>query len=241
MMRPCRKIKDGDEIVFKGSDVVATVVSKEERLVRFNHANVTRHLETIGHIPLPPYIKRSDTPQDREYYQTVYARHAGSVAAPTAGLHFTDELIAQLKGQGHTFAQVMLHVNYATFKPVEEERIEEHQMHAEEYSVSAKTWKQVAQARKAGTMIVAVGTTSCRTIESVARTTKLKGKTELFLYPGCDFMMTDVLITNFHLPRSSLLMLVYAFGGAALMKKAYQTAIKEKYRFYSYGDGMIIK
>lgn len=241
MMRPCRKIKDGDEIIFKGSDVVATVVSKDERLVRFNHANVTRHLETIGHIPLPPYIKRSDTLRDKEYYQTVYARYAGSVAAPTAGLHFTDELIAQLKAQGHSFAQVMLHVNYATFKPVEEENIKEHQMHAEEYSVSARTWKRLAQARKAGTTIVAVGTTSCRTIESVARTAALRGKTDLFLYPGCDFMMTDVLITNFHLPRSSLLMLVYAFGGAALMKKAYQTAIKEKYRFYSYGDGMIIK
>jgi S-adenosylmethionine:tRNA ribosyltransferase-isomerase len=241
MMRPCRKIKDGDEIVFDHSDVVATIVNKEERIVRFNKAHVTQHLKDIGHIPLPPYIKRQDNEDDRQYYQTVYARHAGSVAAPTAGLHFTKKLINQIKSAGHEFEQVMLHVNYATFKPVEEENILDHQMHTEEYSVSDKTFDAIKQAKKKMRKIVAVGTTSCRTLEAVARRQRLQDSTDLFLYPGCSFKMVDALITNFHLPKSTLLMLVYAFGGTDLMKKAYKEAIKQKYRFYSYGDGMIIK
>ena len=241
MMRPMSKIKDGEEIVFDGSDVAATVVSKEERIVRFNKKNVTQYLNDIGHIPLPPYIKREDTAEDHEYYQTVYARYAGSVAAPTAGLHFTKELLKNIKDAGHDFEQVMLHVNYATFKPVEEENILDHHMHTNEYSVSKKTANAINDAKKKGEKIVAVGTTSCRTLESMARTEKLHGATDLFLYPGSSFKMVDVLVTNFHLPRSSLLMLVYAFGGTTLMKKAYKEAIKKKYRFYSYGDGMIIK
>lgn len=241
MMRPMKRLKDGDEVVFEGSDVVATIVNKDERVVRFNKKYVTHHLKNIGHIPLPPYIKRKDTVEDHEYYQTVYARHAGSVAAPTAGLHFTKDLLRNIKTAGHDFEQVMLHVNYATFKPVEEENILDHQMHFEEYSVSKKTWDHIEGARKAKQKIVAVGTTSCRTLEAVARSRKLNGSTDLFLYPGCSFKMVDALITNFHLPRSSLLMLVYAFGGTDLMKKAYKEAIKKKYRFYSYGDGMIIK
>lgn len=241
MMRPCRKIKDGDEIVFDHSDVVAIIVNKEERIVRFNKAHVMQYLKDIGHIPLPPYIKRQDNEDDRQYYQTVYARYAGSVAAPTAGLHFTKKLINEIKSAGHEFEQVMLHVNYATFKPVEEENILDHQMHTEEYSVSDKTFDAIKQAKKKKRRIVAVGTTSCRTLEAVARTQRLQDSTDLFLYPGCSFKMVDALITNFHLPKSTLLMLVYAFGGTDLMKKAYKEAIKQKYRFYSYGDGMIIK
>lgn len=241
MMRPCRKIKDGDEIVFDHSDVLATIVNKQERIVRFNKAHVTQYLKDIGHIPLPPYIKRQDNEDDRQYYQTVYARHAGSVAAPTAGLHFTKKLIDEIKSAGHEFEQVMLHVNYATFKPVEEENVLDHQMHTEEYSVSDKTFDAIKQAKKKKRRIVAVGTTSCRTLEAVARTQRLQDRTDLFLYPGCSFKMVDALITNFHLPKSTLLMLVYAFGGTDLMKKAYKEAIKQKYRFYSYGDGMIIK
>lgn len=241
MMRPCRKIKDGDEIIFDGSDVTAVIVSKTRRIVRFNKPHVTQYLKEIGHIPLPPYIRRDDTALDHEYYQTVYARHAGSVASPTAGLHFTKALMDTVKKSGHAFEQVMLHVNYATFKPVEEENIIDHQMHWEEYSISKRVWDSIRRARTAGKTIVAVGTTSCRTLESAARDERLRGKTDLFLYPGSDFKMTDALVTNFHLPRSSLLMLVYAFGGTALMKKAYQEAIRKKYRFYSYGDGMLIK
>lgn len=240
MMRPMRKIKDGDKVVFEGSDVVATIVNKDDRIVKFNKAHVMQHLKNIGHIPLPPYIKRQDTADDHEYYQTVYARHAGSVAAPTAGLHFTRDLMGRIKRAGHDVLQAMLHVNYATFKPVETENIIDHQMHHEEYSVSQKTFDAISEAKKKNRKIVAVGTTSCRTLEAVTRTRKLHGQTDLFLYPGCSFKMVDALITNFHLPRSSLLMLVYAFGGTALMKKAYQEAIKKKYRFYSYGDGMII-
>jgi len=240
MLRPCRKIRDGDRVAFDRTDLVATVVSKDERIVRFNKMNVLQCLEEIGHIPLPPYIKRRDRPMDREYYQTVYARHAGSVAAPTAGLHFTRDLLKTIRDNGHEIARLMLHVNYATFKPVEEERIEDHRMHAEDYSVSVKANVLIQKARQNGQKIVAVGTTSCRTLESVARTKRLRGRTDLYIYPGYDFRMTDCLITNFHLPRSSLLMLVYAFGGTGLMKKAYQEAIGERYRFFSYGDGMII-
>ncbi|MFP4472401.1 MAG: tRNA preQ1(34) S-adenosylmethionine ribosyltransferase-isomerase QueA [Candidatus Omnitrophota bacterium] len=241
MLRPARRIKDGDEVVFQGSDIKAAVVSKDERVVRFNKKDVVRHLETIGHIPLPPYIKREDTVEDREFYQTVYARHSGSVAAPTAGLHFTRKLIHDLKSDGHRFEQVMLHVNYATFKPVEEEKITDHQMHEEEYDVPREVWHQVSEAKAFHRPVVAVGTTSCRTLEAVARTQKLKGKTDLFLYPGKEFKIIDALITNFHLPRSSLLMLVYAFGGVELMRRAYAEAIENRYRFYSYGDAMLIK
>ncbi len=241
MMRPCRKIQDGDEVVFDGSNIVAQIVSKQDKVVRFNKKDVTQYLYDIGHIPLPPYIRRNDTPMDHEYYQTVYARHAGSVASPTAGLHFTQDLLKKIQFAGHEIAQVMLHVNYATFKPVEEENVVDHQMHKEEYSVSAQTWTKICDGRKNQRRIIAVGTTSCRTIESVARSGRLHGDTDLFLYPGSRFEMVDGLITNFHLPRSSLLMLVYAFGGTALMKRAYREAIDQKYRFYSYGDGMLIK
>jgi len=241
MLRPCRKIHTGDEIVFENSPVVATVVDKDRRVVRFNRKDVMRHLKDIGHIPLPPYIKRQDTPQDHEYYQTVYARYAGSVAAPTAGLHFTPELLRRLKSDGHSLETVLLHVNSATFKPVEHENIADHPMHEEDYSVSPRVWTRLTQARSDGRRIVAVGTTSCRTLEAAASSGRLRGTTEIFLHPGsASFRMTDALITNFHLPRSTLLMLVYAFGQPALMRRAYQEAIRKKYRFYSYGDGMLI-
>jgi len=240
MLRPCRKIHNGDEIAFNGSPVVATIVDKDQRIVRFNHKDVMRHLKDIGHIPLPPYIKRQDTPQDHEYYQTVYARYAGSVAAPTAGLHFTPELLGRMKSEGHRVEMILLHVNYATFKPVEHENIAQHPMHAEDYSVSPRAWARLTQYRRTGRRIVAVGTTSCRALEAVALSGRLRGRTEIFLRPGSRFHMTDALITNFHLPRSTLLMMVYAFGQTALMRRAYQEAIRERYRFYSYGDGMLI-
>ncbi len=240
LMRPMQKIKQGDLIEFEGTDLKAEILDKERRIVRFNTKDVLKALTDAGHIPLPPYIKRPDTLEDRTYYQTVYARHSGSVAAPTAGLHFTKPLIQALKAEGHPFFEVMLHVNYATFKPVEEEDITQHQMHQEQYSVSPSVWERLVAAQADGKKIVAVGTTSCRTIETIARTGNLKGTTDLYIYPGCRFQTTDVLITNFHLPRSSLLMLVYAFGGMELMRQAYQEAIDQAYRFYSYGDAMII-
>ncbi len=240
LLRPMRKIQNGDEVVFGSTDLVARITDKARRIVTFNKEHVIRHLEEVGHIPLPPYIRRPDRLIDREFYQTVYARHAGSVAAPTAGLHFTKELLADLGAMGHDLVSVMLHVNYATFQPVEEANISEHVMHEEEFSVSSSARSQIDQAHAEGRPIVAVGTTSCRVLEEMARSRRTSGRTSLFLYPGCRFEAVNVLVTNFHLPRSSLLMLVYAFGGTDLMRRAYQEAVRERYRFYSYGDAMVI-
>ncbi|MFT5387660.1 MAG: S-adenosylmethionine:tRNA ribosyltransferase-isomerase [Candidatus Omnitrophota bacterium] len=197
-------------------------------------------LEKIGHMPLPPYIKRCDDEDDRNHYQTVYAKEQGSVAAPTAGLHFTKELMSSLLSEGHSFEEVTLHVNYGTFKPVEVDDITEHKMHTERYSVVYDTYKQIKAAKEEGRSIVGVGTTSCRVLESIAQTGQLKGETNIFIYPGFSFKMVDILITNFHLPMSTLLMLVSAFASKDLIKRAYQEAIEKKYRFYSYGDAMIV-
>jgi len=241
LLRPLRKIREGDKISFNGSSLVAQVIDKEKGIVRFNRKNLSAALDKVGHIPLPPYIRRPDDKKDRVLYQTVYAKREGSVAAPTAGLHFTKALIKQLQGLGHSFEQVTLHVNYATFKPVEEEDITQHKMHSEDYAVSPVMWRRINKAREEGRPVVAVGTTSCRVLEAAAATGKLNGETDIFIYPGYRFEMTDVLVTNFHLPHSSLLMLVQAFAGKELTRWAYAEAIREKYRFYSYGDGMIIK
>jgi len=240
LLKPTRKIRNGDVIAFKGSSLRAKIIDKDARVVAFNKKNILKDLEKIGHMPLPPYIRRMDTKNDRTYYQTVYARHAGSVASPTAGLHFTKSLIKDLKNQGHQFLDVTLYVNYATFKPVEEEDIRNHKMHYENYSVSPKVVDAIEKAKSKGEQIISVGTTSCRVLEAVALSGKLEGETNLFIYPGFRFNVVDCLITNFHLPLSTLLMLVYAFGSTTLMKKAYQEAIKKNYRFFSYGDGMII-
>ncbi len=240
LLRPLSKIKDGDIVEFDNSPLVATVIDTQRRLVKFNFKNISEHLDRIGHMPLPPYIKRPAQKTDQEYYQTVYAKHAGSVAAPTAGLHFTQEQVKALKKQGHDFLRTTLHVNYATFKDIEEENVFEHKMHFESYSVAPTALRKMQSFRQEARAAVAVGTTSCRVIESVAKTGQVKGETDLFIYPGYQFQMTDALITNFHLPYSSLLLLVYAFGGTALIKKAYQQAIEKRYRFFSYGDAMLI-
>jgi S-adenosylmethionine:tRNA ribosyltransferase-isomerase len=239
MLRPLKKIREGEVLQFPGG-IECALVDREKKIVRFSDKDILKKLEKVGHIPLPPYIKRPDEKLDREYYQTVYARRPGSVASPTAGLHFTKPLMASLKKSGHDFAQVTLHVNYGTFKPVETENILEHPMHEEQYAITPKVAAKVKAARKAGRKVVAVGTTSCRTLEAYARSGKLSDTTKLFLYPGCDFKLVDVLITNFHLPRSTLLMLVSAFGGLSLVRKAYDEAIRNHYRFYSYGDAMLI-
>jgi S-adenosylmethionine:tRNA ribosyltransferase-isomerase len=240
LLRPLSKIKNGDIVRFENSRLTATVTDTVKRLVRFNFKNIAVHINKVGHMPLPPYIKRADDRTDREYYQTVYAKTAGSVAAPTAGLHFTGAHLAALKKRGHETLRTTLHVNYATFKEIEEDDVFDHQMHFESYDVAATTWRKIQDFRKAGKQAVAVGTTSCRVIESIAKTGKTKGETDLFIYPGYQLQVTDALITNFHLPYSSLLLLVYAFGGTQLIKKAYQEAIREKYRFFSYGDAMLI-
>jgi S-adenosylmethionine:tRNA ribosyltransferase-isomerase len=266
LLRPLKKIHEGEEINF-GPGFSATLENKEKRVMRFYKKNITRHLQKEGHIPLPPYINRPDTPRDREDYQTVYAKQPGSVACPTAGLHFTKGLIKNLKDQGHRFLELTLHINYGTFKPVQCADIRAHVMHTEQYSLSpgcrrlvskgpiASTSKSCVIARNEATKVlipdtrrssqsfypvVAVGTTSCRVLEAVAQTKLFTGSTDIFIYPGHQFQAVDALITNFHLPYSTLLMLVCAFGGYDLVMRAYQEAINKRYRFYSYGDAMLI-
>jgi S-adenosylmethionine:tRNA ribosyltransferase-isomerase len=240
LLRPIGRILAGEKIVFAGSRMTATVTDRERRIVRFSGKNIAPFLRRCGHVPLPPYIRRDDTPADRRDYQTVYARSSGSVAAPTAGLHFTKGLLGTLKKQGHGTTVVTLHVNYATFKPVFEPDVRDHRMHTESYFVRPAAWQQILSARKIGRKIVAVGTTSCRVLETVANGGQLAGETDIFIYPGISFKMTDCLITNFHMPFSTLLMLVYAFGGTDLMRRVYREAITKEYRFFSYGDGMLI-
>jgi len=240
LIRPLRRLKPGEKISFNGGSLVAEVTDFKGKIVRFNKRNIASYLERFGHMPLPPYIKREDTVIDRLRYQTVFAKPKGSVAAPTAGLHFTEELLAQLKKQGHPIEKVTLHINHATFKPVEVEDITKHPMHEEEYALSSRAWQNIKKAKKEGRSIVAVGTTSNRVLETVAQNGQLKGNTNIFIYPGYSFKMANTLVTNFHLPYSTLLMLVYAFGGKEFMERAYKEAIRERYRFYSYGDAMII-
>jgi len=239
LIRPLKKIREGEKIDF-GLGITATLENKEKRIVRFNKKDIIKHLKEIGHIPLPPYIKRPDTPQDHEDYQTVYAKEPGSVASPTAGLHFTDGLIKKLKKEGHQFLELTLHINYGTFKPVECADIRQHPMHTEYYSVNPTVQHNLLKAKGDSKSIVAVGTTSCRVLESVVQNKEYTGSTNIFIYPGYKFQMIDALITNFHLPNSTLLMLVCAFGGYDLIMTAYKEAIRERYRFYSYGDAMLI-
>lgn len=239
MLRPLKKIQEGEPLIFPGG-IEARLLDRAKRIVEFNREDVVAALMESGHIPLPPYIKRKDEALDKEFYQTVYARHGGSVAAPTAGLHFTRDLLVRLKAHGVQQHMLTLHTNYGTFKPVETEDIREHPMHSETYSLSPRTWDEIQKGKARREPLVAVGTTSCRVLESVASGAPLRGETKLFIYPGYTFKMVDILITNFHLPFSTLLMLVYAFGGMDLMKRAYAEAIQAKYRFYSYGDGMVI-
>ena len=240
LMRPLRRLQVGDNIIFNGHGLKATVIDTDKPKVTFNIKDIVKKLDQLGHMPLPPYIKRSDTPQDRKYYQTVYAQKSGSVASPTAGLHFTKRILKSLVTKGHQLSTVTLHINYATFKPVEEEDITKHKMHVEQYSVTQKTYQALQKAKAKGKKIIAVGTTSCRVLETVAATGRREGDTDLFITPGYDFRMTDALITNFHQPHSTLLMLVCALGGYDLVMKAYHEAIKKKYRFFSYGDAMLI-
>ncbi len=238
LLKPLKKIHVGQPLDF-GQGLKAELVDKEKKIVKFNRKNVFKVLHKNGHVPLPPYIKREDRLSDRKDYQTVYAKEWGSVAAPTAGLHFTKPLIKQLQTQGHRFLDLTLHIGYGTFKPVECRDIRDHQMHEETYEVEQGTYQKILK-YKQDHQVCAVGTTSCRVLESLAQGRPLRGATNLFVYPGFSFKMTDCLVTNFHLPYSSLLMLVCAFGGYDLVMRSYQEATREGYRFYSYGDAMLI-
>jgi S-adenosylmethionine:tRNA ribosyltransferase-isomerase len=203
-------------------------------------------VEKIGHVPLPPYIARADSARDRERYQTVYARESGSVAAPTAGLHFTPEILAGIRERGIETTEVTLHVGLGTFQPVRVERVEEHSLHAEAYSISTEAAEKIGRARSEGRRVVAVGTTTVRTLEYAARQSGGEaragaGEANLFIYPGYEFQVVGALLTNFHLPESTLLMLVCALGGKENVLRAYAHAVKERYRFYSYGDCMLVE
>ena len=239
LVRPGRKMRLGERIRF-GDGLEAEIVARGEfgeRTVRFSGADdLFAEFEKIGHVPLPPYIKRTDQPADRERYQTVFAREKGSVAAPTAGLHFTAEVLDACRARGAGIARVTLHVGLGTFQPLHAERVEDGRLHAERYRITEEN----AAALRAAGRVVAVGTTSVRTIESAWRTGAMSGETDIFIYPGFEFRRVGAVLTNFHLPRTSLLLLVCAFAGKDLALAAYRHAVEQRYRFYSYGDCMLI-
>jgi S-adenosylmethionine:tRNA ribosyltransferase-isomerase len=249
MVHPGGKLKPG-RIVHVAPGFDATILESTERRTRVveltanSFPSVAEAIERHGHVPLPPYIERADRASDAERYQTVYASESGSVAAPTAGLHFTPQLLDTLAAKGVRRADVLLHVGAGTFKPVETEELSAHTMHEEWYRVSAEAAAAVNDVRASGAKVWAVGTTAVRTLESVVdssgRVRAGEGDTRIFIHPPHAIRSVDHLLTNFHLPRSTLLMLVAAFAGLDLMREAYARAIEEKYRFYSYGDAMLI-
>lgn len=239
-----KKPKQGQQINI--DDDLSAVVRKEssgEILLEFN-SEIDSYIDKKGYMPLPPYIERKPDKSDRDNYQTVYAKHKGSVAAPTAGLHFTDALLQSISDKGVAIEYVTLHVGYGTFKPVKSENVEDHSMHSEYYEIGEKACNSISLAKQRGKKVVAVGTTSLRTLESSVNEdgeiNPQRGTTELFIYPGYEFKVVDSLITNFHMPRSTLFMLVCAFAGKELIINAYEQAKKNRYRFLSYGDAMII-
>jgi S-adenosylmethionine:tRNA ribosyltransferase-isomerase len=244
-VRASKSPKSGGSLLLEGG-LVARVDGREQDLFRLSFAGeepVTALLERHGHMPLPPYITRADTAQDRERYQTVYAQRHGAVAAPTAGLHFDHALLQTLSAQGISYAYVTLHVGAGTFQPVRAERISEHRMHSEYIEVDRAVVDAVADTRERGGRVIAVGTTSLRALESAARGGSLDvfaGDTDIFITPGYRFQVVDALITNFHLPESTLLMLVCAFAGYDPVMAAYRHAVAQRYRFFSYGDAMFI-
>ncbi|MDF0652715.1 MAG: tRNA preQ1(34) S-adenosylmethionine ribosyltransferase-isomerase QueA, partial [Nitrospira sp.] len=225
----------------------ATIVKRDAigtEVVVDSPAPVTQLFEARGVMPLPPYIKRAATQEDHRWYQTVFAKHAGAIAAPTAGLHFTEELFRRLREAAINVATVTLHVGPGTFKPVTTERIEDHQMGAEYFTIGEETVKAIQETKRTGGRVVAVGTTVVRTLETVMKEkgemVPMSGESRLFITPGFPFKVVDALMTNFHLPRTTLLMLVSAFAGINPIRRAYEEAVKERYRFYSYGDAMLI-
>jgi len=255
LVRPGRKIGVGERLFFgedssdQAGELQAGVIARGgfgERTIRFAPCdNFFAKVERIGHVPLPPYIARADSLADRERYQTVYARERGSVAAPTAGLHFTPEILTRLRERGIETAEITLHVGLGTFQPVRVERVEEHSLHAERYSISPEAAEKIMRAKRGHRRVVAVGTTTVRTLEYAAepRTGQVRageGEANLFIYPGYRFQLVDALLTNFHLPRSTLLMLVCALCGKENVLRAYGHAVEQRYRFYSYGDCMLV-
>ncbi len=255
MVRPGKRLKPGDSVMFSEEPLLKADIidygNDGTRIVEFSYDGIfMERLEEIGSMPLPPYIERQSENEDRDRYQTVYCREEGSVAAPTAGLHFTEELLEKTKAKGVELAYVTLHVGIGTFRPVKCENIEDHSMHFEEYHIDEETADTINRAKAEGRRVISVGTTSTRTVESAAYFDEEKGcwqvrsgenSTGIFIYPGYEFRIIDSLITNFHLPKSTLLMLISALYDREKILEVYQEAIRERYRFFSYGDAMFIE
>ncbi|MBI1750489.1 MAG: tRNA preQ1(34) S-adenosylmethionine ribosyltransferase-isomerase QueA [Acidobacteria bacterium] len=253
LVRPGRKMRVGEQVVFGGGEMEAEVVGRGElglRRLRFSASGGVREaIERLGHTPLPPYIERADDEADRADYQTIFARENGAVAAPTASLHFTPEVVEQLKARGVELCEITLHVGLGTFQPIHTEEIEQHRIHSEVYEISESTAEQIARACDAKRPVLAAGTTVVRALEDAAKKSGpggppvRAGKTEaeIFIRPGHEFQIVDQLLTNFHLPKSSLLVLVAAFAGRERILRVYDHAIAQGYRFYSYGDCMLIR
>ena len=251
LVRPGRKIGVGERLFFGSQDDLrAEVVGRGtfgERRIRFEPVtDFFSLIEQLGHVPLPPYVERPDGPGDRDRYQTVYARERGSVAAPTAGLHFTPEILGRIRDRGIEMTEITLHVGLGTFQPVHVDQVENHRLHREAYEVSADAATKINRALAAGRRVVAVGTTTVRTLEYVAGQSEDgalqpgAGEADIFIYPGYEFRVVGALLTNFHLPESTLLMLACALGGKQLVMEAYRHAVEQQYRFYSYGDCMFV-
>ncbi len=253
LMHPGQKLKPGSRVVFDADDVelhgeIVAMHFHGRRTIRLwadRDLDVADAIERIGHVPLPPYIKRADRAADRDRYQTIYARERGSIAAPTAGLHFTPGTLAALEARGVERTEVTLHVGYGTFKPIRTNRVDDHVVDAEVFVVSGAAANAITRARREGRRVIAVGTTTVRVLESMAitgdgRIEAASGETTLFICPGHEFRIVNGLITNFHLPQSSLLVLVAAFAGRERVLEAYRAAVQRRYRFYSYGDAMLI-
>ncbi|SKA81026.1 S-adenosylmethionine--tRNA ribosyltransferase-isomerase [Caloramator quimbayensis] len=246
LVKPGKKAKIGSKFIFGDGELKCTILENTQaggRIIEFEYEGIFEHiLDKLGQMPLPPYIKKQL--KDKERYQTVYSKVEGSAAAPTAGLHFTEKLLGDIEKKGVKIAYVTLHVGLGTFRPVKVENIEEHKMHSEFYLIDEKNANIINETKEKGKRVFAVGTTSCRTLETASDITgKIKpqsGWTDIFIYPGYKFKIVDSLITNFHLPESTLIMLVSALSGRENIMKAYDIAVKEKYRFFSFGDAMLI-
>jgi S-adenosylmethionine:tRNA ribosyltransferase-isomerase len=257
LVRPGRKMQSGERVLFGEGELEAEVISRGElglRTLRFvsrDTRSVSEHLDRLGHVPLPPYIHRTDEATDRERYQTVFAKQPGAIAAPTAGLHFTPEILERICARGIEICELTLDVGLGTFQPVHTDRLEDHVMHAESYEIPAQTTQRIKEARAAGQPVLAIGTTVVRALEAAALRASEAGSAELllpgkadadlFIYPGFRFRVVDAVLTNFHLPRSTLLALVCAFAEREKVLAAYKHAVRAGYRFYSYGDCMLVR
>jgi S-adenosylmethionine:tRNA ribosyltransferase-isomerase len=247
ILKPGKRARPGARFVFGGGQLRAEIIEVIEggnRLVRFEYDGIFQEvLDRVGIVPLPPYITKKL--KDSERYQTVYSKYRGSAAAPTAGLHFTKELLAELEQYGIRLAYLTLHVGLGTFRPVKEENIEEHVMHSEYYNLNEAAAKTINETKAEGGRVIAVGTTSCRVLETVStqegRVKEASGWTDIFIFPGYSFKLVDAMITNFHLPESTLIMLISSFAGKERIMEAYRIAVEERYRFFSFGDAMMIK